>query len=229
MIFQEPMTALDPIMRIGVQVAEAIRVHDTRAPAGEIARRAIDALKRAAVPEPERRARQYPHQLSGGLRQRVMIAMALACNPKLLIADEPTTALDVTIQAQVLDLLRRLQQELGMAVLFVTHDLAAARIVADRIAVMYLGRIVEVGSAEDICEHPVHPYTVALLTAVPGTGAERVRLKGEPASPMDPPPGCEFHPRCPEAEPACSESVPALAEFAPGRMAACPVVIGRRS
>ena len=145
-----------------------------------------------------------PDQLSGGQRQRVALARATVVPPEVLLCDEPTSALDVSLAGVILNLIGRLRRELGMAVLFVTHDLAAARIVADRIAVMYLGRIVEVGSAEDVCRHPVHPYTAALLTAVPGTGTERLRLTGEPASPIDPPTGCEFHPRCPEARPECA-------------------------
>jgi peptide/nickel transport system ATP-binding protein len=171
-----------------------------------------------------------PHQLSGGQRQRVALARATVVPPEVLLCDEPTSALDVSLAGVILNLIGRLRRELAMAVLFVTHDLAAARVVADRIAVMYLGRIVEVGSAEDVCVHPIHPYTAALLTAVPGTGTERVRLAGEPASPLDPPPGCEFHPRCPEARRECATTAPELAS-APraGRLVACPVMIGRTS
>jgi peptide/nickel transport system ATP-binding protein len=225
MVFQDAGASLTPWMSVGELIGERLREESlTRKDRAE---RVADALQLVGLSAEIASAR--PRQLSGGQRQRVALARATVVPPELLLCDEPTSALDVSLAGVILNLIGRLRRELGMAVLFVTHDLAAARIVADRIAVMYLGRIVEVGSAEEICEHPVHPYTVALLTAVPGTGRERVRLKGEPASPMDPPSGCEFHPRCPEAEPACSESAPALAEFATDRMAACPVVIGRRS
>jgi peptide/nickel transport system ATP-binding protein len=224
MVFQDAGASLTPWMSVGELIGERLREE----PLGRKERvtRVSDALRLVGLSAEMASAR--PRQLSGGQRQRVALARATVVPPEVLLCDEPTSALDVSLAGVILNLIGRLRRELGMAVLFVTHDLAAARIVADRIAVMYLGRIVEVASAEDICDRPVHPYTVALLTAVPGTSGERVRLKGEPASPMAPPTGCEFHPRCPEAEPACSNSVPALAEFSAERSAACPVVVGRR-
>ena len=225
MVFQDAGASLTPWMSVGELIGERLR---EEALSRRIrAERVAAALTLVGLSAEMVSAR--PRQLSGGQRQRVALARATVVPPEVLLCDEPTSALDVSLAGVILNLIGRLRRELGMAVLFVTHDLAAARIVADRIAVMYLGRIVEVGPADAVCRDPVHPYTAALLTAVPGTAGDRVHLKGEPASPMDPPPGCEFRPRCLEAEPSCSESVPGLIELAPERTAACPVVIGRRS
>ena len=213
MIFQEPMTALDPVMRIGAQVEEAIRVHDSSASTTEIGHRAIEALKRATVPEPERRARQYPHQLSGGLRQRVMIAMALAPGPRILIADEPTTALDVTVQKQVLELLAELRRELRLSMLFITHDLGVVSQIADRVMVMYAGRIVEEGPTAEVLRHPRHPYTEGLLRAAPRLERGKLTpIRGTVPALSALPPGCSFGPRCDIHVSECDSAVPALRE-----------------
>ncbi len=224
MIFQEPMTSLNPVHTIGRQVIEAMRTHDKRASAAELRNRAIEALKRVRIPAPERRMDDYPHQLSGGMRQRVMIAMALACRPALLIADEPTTALDVTVQAQILDLLRDLQAETGMSIILITHDLGVVAEMADEIAVMYAGRVVERATATDLFAGPQHPYTLGLLGSVPRLDEDRDRLlaiEGAVPPPFALPNGCRFHPRCPFAIEACRMAQPALEEVADGHLAAC--------
>jgi oligopeptide/dipeptide ABC transporter ATP-binding protein len=225
MVFQEPMTALNPVMRIRAQIEEAIQAHDATLDAGEVRRRMLEALRRAAVPEPEARAEQFPHQLSGGLRQRAMIAMALAGGPRLLIADEPTTALDVTVQKQILDLLDRLRRELRLGLLFITHDLGVVAQVADRVAVMYAGRIVEEGPAREVLRAPRHPYTQGLLAASPTL--ERGRLTPIPGSVPQLtalPPGCAFQPRCAVRVAECTRGVPELRSASSGHAARCILV-----
>jgi len=224
MIFQEPMTSLNPVLTVGFQIIEAMRAHDPRASAAELRERAIEALARVRIPDPKRRFAEYPHELSGGMRQRVMIAMALACRPKLLIADEPTTALDVTVQAQILDLLRDLQQETGMAIILITHDLGVVAEMADEVAVMYAGRVVERGSAQAIFDDPMHPYTIGLLGSIPRLDEERetlLAIEGSVPSPFALPKGCRFAPRCPFAVEACRAAPPPLCEITPGHEAAC--------
>jgi len=225
MIFQEPMTALNPVLRIGTQVEEAIRVHEPRMSDGEIRRRAIDALKRAAVPEPETRARQYPHQLSGGLRQRVMIAMALAAGPGVLIADEPTTALDVTVQKQILELLAELRRELQLSLLFITHDLGVVSQIADRTIVMYAGRLVESGPTPEVLRRPLHPYTAGLLRAAPRLKRESlVPIPGSVPALDALPPGCAFGPRCERHIADCDSAVPGLRRVEQNHEARCILV-----
>jgi peptide/nickel transport system ATP-binding protein len=226
MVFQEPMTSLNPVFTIGDQIAAAVLAHEGggRRAAWE---RAVEMLDRVQVPSPRERARDYPHQLSGGLRQRAMIALALAPGPQLLIADEPTTALDVTIQAQILDLLRRLQAERGMAVLLITHDLGVVAEVCHRVAVIYAGRIVETGSVASIFAAPVHPYTRGLLRCLPHPsrfGRPLSSIEGAPPDLRAVAGGCRFAPRCPHAIEACRREEPALAERKPGHFVACPVV-----
>jgi oligopeptide/dipeptide ABC transporter ATP-binding protein len=223
MVFQEPMTSLNPVFTCGDQVAESLEVHEAlgRAAARE---RAIELLGQVGIPEPAERARQYPHELSGGMRQRVMIAMALACRPALLIADEPTTALDVTIQAQILELLQRLQAEMGMALLLITHDLGVVAGVADRVCVLYAGQVVESCAAAEVFRAGRHPYTAGLLASLPRVGERTDRLRVIPGQVPDAsafPPGCRFHPRCPVAEARCAVSAPPLLEVAAGHRSRC--------
>jgi peptide/nickel transport system ATP-binding protein len=226
MIFQEPMTALNPVMRIGDQVAEAAVVH-AKIGKSDAYRRAIAALREVALPDADRRARDYPHQLSGGMRQRVMIAMALVNRPQLLIADEPTTALDVTIQAQILDLLADLRTKFALAMLFISHDLAVVSQVAHRVAVMYAGSIVELGQAKQIFSHAFHPYTRGLLRAAPDLRSNRNQplptIEGTVPAIANLPPGCPFEPRCELRIPECAQAMPPLIEVEPGHLARCPV------
>ena len=229
MIFQEPMTSLNPLYTVGKQIAEAVALHQglNKRDAWD---RAVEMLKRVYIPEPERRAHAYPHQLSGGMRQRVMIAMALSCNPKVLIADEPTTALDVTIQAQILDLMRELQETFGTAIVLITHDMGVVAENADRVVVMYAGRKVEEADATRLFDHPGHPYTRGLLGSIPHldtaarSGARRPRLneiKGMVPSLFRLPQGCTFAPRCGLASDQCRQVAPPLEEQRPGHWIAC--------
>ena len=229
MIFQEPMTSLNPLMTVGRQISEAIALHQglSRRDAFD---QAVEMLRRVHIPEPERRVHAYPHQLSGGMRQRVMIAMALSCDPKVLIADEPTTALDVTIQAQILDLIRELQDRLGTAIVLITHDLGVVAENADRVVVMYAGRKVEEASAKALFESPAHPYTIGLMGSIPNlevaahANARRVRLteiKGMVPSLADLPKGCTFAPRCGFATDQCRADYPPFVQHRPGHWISC--------
>jgi peptide/nickel transport system ATP-binding protein len=224
MIFQEPLLALDPVYTVGAQIVESIRRHES-VTAAEAHGRALKLFERVRIPSPERRLAAYPHEMSGGMRQRAMIALALACNPQLLLADEPTTALDATVQIQVLILLRELQQELGLSIVFVTHDIGAALEVADRIAVMYAGRIVEEGTARELIRAPRHPYTLALLRSrahgAMDKGQRLVTIAGSPPDLSKLPPGCAFAERCRWADEACRTQQPPAVEIAPGHRARC--------
>ena len=223
MVFQEPMTALDPVYTIGEQIAEAVLRHEGGTRQAAMAR-ALELLELVKVPSPEQRLRAYPHELSGGLRQRAMIAVALSCRPSLLLADEPTTALDATVQIQVLVMLRRLQREFGMGVIFVTHDLGVAAQIADRVAVMYAGRIIEYGRAADVLLRPAHPYTLGLLASTVHGQTRDAEIEAIPGSPPDLralPPGCSFAPRCRFAMPACLTEFPSSVGIGPGHTASC--------
>ena len=213
MIFQEPMTALNPVVTVGKQIMEVFRIHRGYG-RGEAREAAIRALETVRIPAPERRVDEYPFQMSGGMRQRVMIAMALACEPRLLIADEPTTALDVTIQAQILDLMRRLQEERGTSILFITHDLGVVAEMADEVVIMYAGKLVEHGPVDRIFEQPAHPYTQGLMASIPTLDCARKStlstIEGTVPGLQELPPGCRFHPRCPHTQALCREQEPAL-------------------
>ena len=224
MIFQEPMTSLNPVFTVGDQITEAMRAHDRSLAKPALRTRAIAALDRVRIPAAARRLDDYPHQMSGGMRQRVMIAMALACSPDLLIADEPPPALDVTVQAQILDLLRDLQAQAGMAIVLITHDLGVVAEMADEVAVMYAGRVVERSAGPDIFDDPQHPYTLGLLGSIPKIDEDRDRLlaiEGAVPAPFALPPGCRFHPRCVFAAEPCTEIDPPLRTLSPGHSAAC--------
>jgi oligopeptide/dipeptide ABC transporter ATP-binding protein len=223
MVFQDPMTSLNPVFTIGTQLVDALRRH--REMTKRAARtRAVELLDLVGIPDPERRIKDYPHQLSGGMRQRALLALALSCEPRLLIADEPTTALDVTVQAQILDLLRSLQARLGMAVLFVTHDLGVIADLCSRVIVMYAGQVVEEARVEELFTNPRHPYTEGLLAAIPQLGTEEEPLASIPGvvpAPTAMPPGCRFHPRCPYAVPACAATPVELRSIGNGHLTRC--------
>ncbi len=225
MVFQEPMSSLNPVFTCGNQIVEAIRLHRSMS-GGQAKNLAIDMLDRVGIPDPAQRFREYPHQLSGGMRQRVMIAMALSCNPKLLIADEPTTALDVTIQAQILDLLKGIQNEANLGILLITHDLAVVAETADVVAVMYASKIVELTDTKHLFAEPLHPYTHGLFRSVPRLGQQKHRLdtiEGTVPNPLNFPTGCKFHPRCPlgRDDKQCQTQEPTLREVQPGHFCAC--------
>jgi peptide/nickel transport system ATP-binding protein len=223
MIFQEPMTALDPLYTIGDQIAETVMRHE-KVDRDAAWKRALELLELVRVPSPERRLKAYPHELSGGLRQRAMIAVALSCRPSLLLADEPTTALDASVQIQVLVLLRKLQREMGMSMIFVTHDLGVAAQIADKVAVMYAGRIIEYGNARDVLMHPEHPYTRAMLSSTvkdQAKGAPLEAIAGTPPDLRALPDGCSFAPRCKYAGPDCFREMPAEVTDGRGHMARC--------
>ena len=225
MIFQEPMSSLNPVFTVGSQITEAIVLH-RKVSARQARQQAIEIMRKVGIADPQRRIDEYPHQMSGGMRQRVMIAMALSCSPKLLIADEPTTALDVTIQAQILDLLRQLQRDTGMSIMLITHDLGVVAENADDVVVMYASRLVETAAVQPLFETPLHPYTQGLLRSLPMLGDRKRRLDvigGTVPSPLRFPSGCKFHPRCPvgKDDRRCQTQEPLLREVAPGRCVAC--------
>jgi peptide/nickel transport system ATP-binding protein len=213
MIFQDPLSALNPVQRVGAQIVEMIQSHQKLSDSAAMAR-AIELLDVVGIPQPDQRARQYPHEFSGGMRQRAMIAMAIANDPEVLIADEPTTALDVTVQAQILEVIQRIQRELRAAVVFITHDLGVIARIADRVQVMYAGRAAERGDVHDILLRPTHPYTQGLLASLPGAGRDRLTpIPGAPPNMLRPPSGCAFRTRCPHARDVCAEGLPGLQPF----------------
>jgi oligopeptide/dipeptide ABC transporter ATP-binding protein len=224
MIFQNPMSSLDPLFTVGDQIAEALRIHRPIS-RRDARRRAVELLTEVGLPDPARRVRSYPHELSGGQQQRVMIAMALACEPALLIADEPTTALDVTVEAQILELLRRMQRDHGTALLFVTHDMGVVAEMADRVLVMYAGKVVEQGAVHDVLRNPRNPYTRALIESIPTPATPRdlpmPAIAGNVPHPSALPGGCRFHPRCPSALARCATDEPPLVDLGPGRTSRC--------
>lgn len=226
LIPQDPMTSLNPVYTIGDQIMEAIELHQ-KVGKKEARQRAIEVLDQVRIPQASSRIDDYPHQFSGGMRQRVMIAMALSCNPKLLIADEPTTALDVTVQAQILELLRTIQREHGMSILLITHDLGVVAEMCDNVAVMYAGSVVEMAEVNELFKNPLHPYTIGLMNSLPRPGNSRLTpIQGQPPSLIDLPQGCRFADRCSLVEPKSREAVPALEEKAPGHKVRCAVVTG---
>ena len=227
MIFQEPMTSLNPVFTVGFQIGEAVMLHLKKNKA-EAREHTIKMLEKVRIPSPQTRVDEYPHQMSGGMRQRIMIAMALACNPKLLIADEPSTALDVTIQAQILDLMRDLQQEFGMSIMIITHDLGVVAELADHVAVMYASKVVEYAPVKELFANPLHPYTNGLFKSRPSLATKKGErlsvIQGTVPNALRFPPGCKFHPRCPMAVERCKSVEPQLRELRPGHWVACDVV-----